>query len=136
MIICVYVCVCVHIPSSLSVPHPLSFPSITFFFPPPIRLLCLILTFSCLSSSLFLSLLLSPSFDLSLVSFYPSLSIFISLPLYPSVLLSLSFYLAISRQLTCASSSSLFAFFEPVADRWPDDNCQQKGRMELYRSKN
>lgn len=133
-------CVCVHIPSSLSVPHPLSFPSITFFFPPPIRLLCLILTFSRLSSSLFLSLLLSPSFDLSLVSFslsfYPSLSIFISLPLYPSVLLSLSFYLAISRQLTCASSSSLFAFFEPVADRWPDDNCQQKGRMELYRSKN
>lgn len=131
-------CVCVSTsrPLSLSLILYLSLPLPFSFPPPPIRLLCLILTFSCLSSSLFLSLLLSPSFDLSLVSFYPSLSIFISLPLYPSVLLSLSFYLAISRQLTCASSSSLFAFFEPVADRWPDDNCQQKGRMELYRSKN
>ena len=39
---------CVHIPSSLSLPHPLSFPSITFFFSPAIRLLCLILTVSCL----------------------------------------------------------------------------------------
>ena len=128
-------CVSTSRPLSLSLIlyHSLPLP---FSSPPPIRLLCLILTFSCLSSSLFLSLLLSPSFDLSLVSFYPSLSIFISLPLYPSVLLSLSFYLAISRQFTCASSSSLFAFFEPVADRWPDDNCQQKGRMELYRSKN